>query len=76
MILLSLSTSTIDARCGFGGVSTHEAESEGGYKSRKGKGEILRDRKRTLACRGGEHWHHAREEYVRRRDQQDHHRLR
>ena len=37
MILLSLSASTIDARRGFGGVSTHEANGGGGYKSRKGK---------------------------------------
>ena len=40
MILLSLSASTIDARRSFGGISTHEAKGESGYKGgRKGKGE-------------------------------------
>lgn len=39
MILLSLSASAIDARRSFGGISTHEAEGESGYKGgRKGKG--------------------------------------
>jgi hypothetical protein len=36
--LLSLSASTVDAGCSLGGISTHEAERNGGrLKKRKGK---------------------------------------
>jgi hypothetical protein len=74
VILLSLSASTVDTGCSFGGISTHEAEGNGGrLKKREGKRERER---RTLACRGGEHWHHVREECVLQRGRQDHHQLR
>jgi hypothetical protein len=44
VILLSLSASTVDAGCSFGGISTHEAEGNGGrLKKRKGKRERKRD---------------------------------
>jgi hypothetical protein len=43
-ILLSLSASTVDAGCSFGGISTHEAEGDSRrLKRRKGKGERKRD---------------------------------
>jgi hypothetical protein len=45
MILLSLGTSTVDAGRGLGGISTHEAEGEGGrlQKLSPGKREKRRD---------------------------------
>jgi len=39
MILLSLSASTVDAGRGFGGISTHEAEGEGGRLQKWSLGE-------------------------------------
>src|SRR5216684_642014 len=74
MILLSLGASPIDAGCSFGRISTHKAEGKGGRLQKWSQGE--RKKRRTLACRGGEHWPHAREECGLRRDQQDHHQLR
>ena len=45
MILLSLSASTVDAGCSFGGISAHEAEGKDGRFEKEGK-EKERERER------------------------------
>ena len=66
-VLLRLSTSAIDARRRFGGVTTHEAK--GGYDKGKRKRTVRLEL--TPACRGEGHWHHAQEECVQQKGQQD-----